>query len=164
MRPGEEVGNLSQALYPQPAGRILGEISSANNSLWTSVVPRLTCQDFRGKTFALFVLLFLNLSFCAASAETGTHSDHEYLIDTWKTDRGLPDDLVTSIEQTPDGYLWIATINGLARFNGVEFTIVDRRNTPSLPDSRVINIFLDRRNRLWRLPGTPLKVSDSRPS
>jgi ligand-binding sensor domain-containing protein len=47
--------------------------------------------------------------------------DSEYLVDTWQTERGLPDNFVNAIAQTPEGYLWVATFNGLARFNGVEF-------------------------------------------
>ena len=39
----------------------------------------------------------------------------------WSVDQGLPDSSVTAVTQTPDGYLWIGTKNGLARFDGVRF-------------------------------------------
>jgi len=39
----------------------------------------------------------------------------------WRLDDGLPDNSVTGVAQTPDGYLWLATESGLARFDGVRF-------------------------------------------
>ena len=48
---------------------------------------------------------------------------HGYIIETWQTEQGLPQNTVTSIAQTRDGYLWIGTLNGLARFDGVQFKV-----------------------------------------
>ena len=39
----------------------------------------------------------------------------------WQTDDGLPAANVTGIAQTRDGYLWLATQSGLARFDGAQF-------------------------------------------
>ena len=75
--------------------------------------------------------------------------ESEYIVDFWQTEQGLPDNSVNAITQTPDGYLWIATFNGLARFNGVEFVVFDSANTPELPSSRITDLKLDRRGRLW---------------
>jgi ligand-binding sensor domain-containing protein len=49
-------------------------------------------------------------------------TDPNYLIDSWETEDGLPEDSATAIVQTPDGYIWLGTFDGLVRFNGVEFT------------------------------------------
>jgi polysaccharide pyruvyl transferase WcaK-like protein len=49
----------------------------------------------------------------------------------WTTDEGLPDSSVLSITQTRDGYLWIGTRGGLARFDGVRFVVFDQRTQPS---------------------------------
>jgi signal transduction histidine kinase/ligand-binding sensor domain-containing protein len=73
----------------------------------------------------------------------------EYLVETWQTERGLPDNFVNDIAQTPDGYLWIGTFNGLARFNGVEFVVFDAANTPELSTSRIVKLHCDRKGRLW---------------
>lgn len=45
---------------------------------------------------------------------------------------GLPDDNVTGVVQTPEGYLWVATHNGLARFDGMKFQLraFSRQSTP----------------------------------
>ena len=51
----------------------------------------------------------------------------QYQIETWTTDNGLPQNTVYSILQTPDGYLWMTTLDGLVRFDGVRFTVFDRQ-------------------------------------
>src|ERR1017187_7560133 len=50
---------------------------------------------------------------------------------TWQTDEGLPNNFVRAIVQTPDGYLWVGTSAGLARFDGLRFTVFtpDRKST-----------------------------------
>ena len=73
----------------------------------------------------------------------------DYLIDLWTSDNGLPDSSVTAIAQTPDGYLWIGTYNGLARFDGVRFVNFDPFNTPELTQARVDGLFVDAQGTLW---------------
>lgn len=48
----------------------------------------------------------------------------QYLVDTWTDAMGLPSNELVSINQTPDGYLWIATLKGLVRFDGLKFTVM----------------------------------------
>src|SRR5579862_3473461 len=48
----------------------------------------------------------------------------------WTADSGLPQNIIRGVAETPDGYLWIATLNGVARFDGVRFTVFNRSNTP----------------------------------
>jgi len=62
---------------------------------------------------------------------------------------GLPENSATAIVQTPDGYLWFGTFNGLVRFNGVQFTVFNPDNTPQLPDADIVNLHLDKGGRLW---------------
>ena len=57
--------------------------------------------------------------------------------DVWTSDSGLPQNSVTTILQTRDGYLWLGTQEGLVRFDGVRFTIFDTRNTRALRDDWV---------------------------
>jgi ligand-binding sensor domain-containing protein/signal transduction histidine kinase len=73
----------------------------------------------------------------------------DYLVDVWDTDRGLPSSLVTSLAQTPEGYLWVATQNGLLRFDGLRFVAFDPDNTPQLPHARVEHLFVDAAGTLW---------------
>lgn len=73
----------------------------------------------------------------------------EYASRTWHTDEGLPDNVVQAIAQTPDGYLWIGTRAGLARFDGVQFTDYDSKNSPALKNSSITALCADRYGALW---------------
>lgn len=61
----------------------------------------------------------------------------QYRFTQWTADSGLPQSSVRGIVQTPDGYLWVATLNGLARFDGVRFQIFDKSNTPQITSNRI---------------------------
>jgi ligand-binding sensor domain-containing protein/signal transduction histidine kinase len=73
----------------------------------------------------------------------------DFLLDLWTSDDDLPDSSVSAIAQTPDGYLWIGTFNGLARFDGIRFVHFDPLNTPALKHARVTGLFLDGQGALW---------------
>ena len=85
------------------------------------------------------VILF---SFCTAR-------QHEYVALQWKVEDGLPQSTVRCITQTQDGYIWVGTWNGLARFDGVRMTIFKSSNTPALISSNIMSLFTDRRGQLW---------------
>lgn len=72
-----------------------------------------------------------------------------YTIDVWQVEDGLPQISVTSIAQTPDGYLWVGTFNGLARFDGVRFTVFHVGNTPALGDRGITRLQVDEQGALW---------------
>ena len=55
------------------------------------------------------VELWLLVLFCL-----GSPSWAQYRYDIWTADSGLPQNIIRGICQTPDGYLWIATLDGLA--------------------------------------------------
>ncbi len=73
----------------------------------------------------------------------------EYIAEAWDADRSLPDYGVNAFAQTPDGYLWAATYEGVARFDGVRFELVNHATTPEFPGKGVIAILKDRAGRLW---------------
>ena len=50
----------------------------------------------------------------------------------WQTQHGLPQNSVNAIVRTRDGYLWLGTFEGAARFDGVRFTTFDNSNTPAI--------------------------------
>jgi ligand-binding sensor domain-containing protein len=90
--------------------------------------------------------LLFNSSLAYGSSSDGTS---DYIFQVWQTDQGLPENSVTAMVQTPDGYVWFGTFNGLVRFDGVKFTVFDRSNTPDLPSPGIVNLYLDRSGRLW---------------
>ena len=75
--------------------------------------------------------------------------DLPFIVDAWNTDDHLPENSVIAITQTRDGYLWLGTLNGLARFDGSSFTPFNVNNTPGLPSNRIVFLFEDSRKTLW---------------
>jgi ligand-binding sensor domain-containing protein len=73
----------------------------------------------------------------------------QYRFDNWTADTGLPQNSVRAILQTRDGYLWVATLDGVARFDGVRFRIFDRSNTPGINSNRFIALYEHRNGDLW---------------
>ncbi|HYJ88078.1 MAG TPA: two-component regulator propeller domain-containing protein [Pyrinomonadaceae bacterium] len=69
--------------------------------------------------------------------------------DVWLTENGLPQNTVHSIAQTRDGYIWIGTEEGLARFDGVKFTVFDKQNTSQLKSNYIRALLADRQGALW---------------
>ncbi len=84
------------------------------------------------------LLLFLLLipTFVCASQKTPLALD-KYFAQTWDTRDGLPHNAINALAQSEDGYLWIGTWEGLARFNGREFKVFVRGSALGLPDSAV---------------------------
>jgi signal transduction histidine kinase/ligand-binding sensor domain-containing protein len=72
-----------------------------------------------------------------------------YLVDVWDMEDNLPDSMVTSVAQTPEGYIWAGTYDGLARFDGVRFVNFDPTTTPELGHARVQNLYVDCNGTLW---------------
>jgi signal transduction histidine kinase/ligand-binding sensor domain-containing protein len=73
----------------------------------------------------------------------------EYSLSTIGIDAGLPHPTVTTTLQTRDGYLWVGTQGGLARFDGARFTTFQPSNTPALPTGTVRCLFEDAAGDLW---------------
>jgi signal transduction histidine kinase/ligand-binding sensor domain-containing protein len=73
----------------------------------------------------------------------------QYRIDHWTANDGLPQNSVVGIVQTRDGYLWLATLDGLARFDGARFTIFNKSNSPGIVNNRFVSLFEDGRGDLW---------------
>src|ERR1051326_3777502 len=90
-----------------------------------------------------FVQALLWLSLLRATAQA------QYRFDHWTAETGLPQNIITAIHQTPEGYLWVATLDGLARFDGVRFTIFNKSNTPGISSNRFTCLYQDAQGNLW---------------
>ena len=58
-------------------------------------------------------------------------------MEIWRQPQGLPQNTVVALLQTRDSYLWIGTMGGLARFDGVRFTTFDDSNKQQLKESEI---------------------------
>ncbi len=96
------------------------------------------------------MLLVWLLAVCsAAHALDPSLALSQYGLDNWQIPEGLPQSSAQAIARTPDGYLWIGTQEGLARFDGISFTVYDRDNEPALPSKYISTLFVDHAGRLW---------------
>lgn len=77
------------------------------------------------------------------------HATFQYSSRTWQVDEGLPHNVVQAIAQTRDGYLWVGTHQGLARFDGSSFTRIEAKSTPDLRNSSITALCADRDGALW---------------
>jgi len=76
----------------------------------------------------------------------------QYSRTVWTQQQGLPQDAIRAITQTPDGYLWLGTDEGLARFDGYEF-VVFSRDHDNLPSNSITALAAGKDGSLWI--GTP---------
>jgi len=83
--------------------------------------------------------------FAAATA----FATSDWSVRFWQSDDGLPNNKVTSIAQTPDGYLWIATPTLLSRFDGDHFEIVSRETFAPGTMQRTSMLLRSRNGGLW---------------
>jgi diguanylate cyclase (GGDEF)-like protein len=86
------------------------------------------------------IIFFTTLHICLCLA-FATRLAAQYRFDSWTTDNGLPQNGVREITQTPDGYLWFTTFDGLVRFDGVKFTTFNKGNTPGIINNRFTGIY-----------------------
>jgi signal transduction histidine kinase/ligand-binding sensor domain-containing protein len=95
------------------------------------------------------VLFWFALAAQALSVAHASAGSSAWFARTWQTAQGLPDNSVTGLAHTPEGYLWVSTHNGLTRFDGVQFKAlpIPARSGRSHPLIRAMT--LGRDNSLW---------------
>src|ERR1700727_1832326 len=87
--------------------------------------------EFKPRSLLLWIIWWAALSLPAAALDPNKALT-QYAHAAWGNEQGLPHATVPAILETRDGYMWFGTELGLARFDGVRFTVFDRKNTPEL--------------------------------
>ncbi|MGZ5489025.1 MAG: ligand-binding sensor domain-containing protein, partial [Candidatus Aminicenantales bacterium] len=95
--------------------------------------------------FVIFLFIQANVSLALDPKKAITQYTHN----VWQTDAGLPQNSISAVVQSLDGYLWLATQEGLARFDGMRFTVFNSRNTKEIRHSYVSALFADKEGSLW---------------
>jgi PAS domain S-box-containing protein len=95
------------------------------------------------------LVLFQLFSTSAARADDRRIPIVEYVHNIWQAAQGLPQNAVQAIAQTPDGYLWLATQEGLVRFDGVRLTIFDRKSTLEITNNDMRALCVTKDGSLW---------------
>ncbi len=112
----------------------------------TIAVCRILSAAMRRNCTVVLWLLFCTAA-CPAATPAGSLS--AYTRRVWQASDGLPEQTVQAFAQTPDGYLWIGTTGGLVRFDGTQFMVFDRQNTPALHENSVFCLTVARDGALW---------------
>jgi ligand-binding sensor domain-containing protein len=81
------------------------------------------------------------VNFIGRAKDLTPQTQTDPLIKSWSMAEGLPHTSVTALAQTRDGYIWIGTLAGLVRFDGVQFKVFTPQNCPELPRSRIGKLF-----------------------
>lgn len=73
---------------------------------------------------------------------------------------GLSNNTVRCMYQDSKGFIWFGTLNGLTRYDGISFKTYtpSRKDTLSLPDHRIVNVFEDNNGFLWAKTGADIYV------
>ena len=96
------------------------------------------------------VLVAWEALWLAVAAPAGRAADPpQYLSRTWQIDEGLPNNAVQALAQDRDGYLWVGTAGGLARFDGVRFTLFEPRQVPALKGASITALCQTQDGTMW---------------
>ncbi|HEX4348733.1 MAG TPA: two-component regulator propeller domain-containing protein, partial [Verrucomicrobiae bacterium] len=101
--------------------------------------PPSNCRSF---FTAVLLSLFASSLFAAGP-------DDEWLARSWQTEEGLSDNSVSGVAQTGDGYLWVGTASGLARFDGLQFENISLTNVIALPNRGIVAMLHGGHGALW---------------
>ncbi len=112
----------------------------------------LQADIYRSKRFIFISIVFFLVFF--ALSPLGFALDPykkitQYMHDSWGIEQGLPQNTIHAIIQTRDGYLWLGTQEGLARFDGLSFKVYDKKNVDQLSNSWIRALCQDREGNLW---------------
>lgn len=74
-----------------------------------------------------------------------------YRVQQWKVEQGMPQNHVTCLMQSHDGYVWVGTVFGLARYDGVRFTVFEKSSLPLMveTDDHIMGLAEDRDHAIW---------------
>ena len=119
-----------------------------SDRLQWAAIGRLAARPMRLAAPAGLAVCLLIASPISSAALNPRTLISQYTSDHWQTRDGLPQASVSAFAQTSDGYMWLATEEGLVRFDGVHFTVFDTTNS-ALVDNYISGLSAGRDGSLW---------------
>ncbi|MEN8143784.1 MAG: two-component regulator propeller domain-containing protein [Gemmatimonadota bacterium] len=119
----------------------------------TDIISRRSCPGAASRLLCAVagaVMVFWPIASQAQTAPS-LYTDPGYVHEQWTIADGLPVNSINDILQTRDGYLWVATFDGLVRFDGSRFTVFNSGNSEGLPSNRIVRLLEDRMGTIWLL-------------
>jgi ligand-binding sensor domain-containing protein len=113
------------------------------------VIATAACTRKPSRSLLCLAFLFVLYPIPARAALDPGKALTQYASETWGVEQGLPHTTVPAILQTRDGFLWFGTELGLVRFDGLQFLVFDRTNTPELRSNLVQALAEDKEGTLW---------------
>lgn len=114
----------------------------------TELLKRKSSAAHALRVLLLLLSLILTCLPAARALNPDRPPDH-YIVKSWGVGEGLPQNSVTAIAQTGDGYIWLGTYSGLVRFDGVTFTVFDKWNSPGIVNDRITALHESADGTLW---------------
>jgi ligand-binding sensor domain-containing protein len=99
--------------------------------------------------FGLLICSGVILSCTVAAQERFGRPFAQYIQKIYTSNDGLPQNRSRALVQTKDGFLWIGTQDGLARFDGATFEIFNKDNTPALRHNDITSLYETEDSSLW---------------
>src|ERR687897_438879 len=114
--------------------------------MWGSIQRRPHVLDLAiGIVSACILLVYCN----SAYALNPSLEISQYSHTSWKIRAGFTRGAITSIAQTPDGYLWLGTEFGLLRFDGLRNVPWQPPSDQQLPSTTILSLLAARDGSLW---------------
>lgn len=101
------------------------------------------------KRISVFLFFLFSISFLTSQSRVSSVIWADYVNQVWTAAEGLPGNTVTDLLQKSDGYLYIGTYDGLVRFDGVKFTILNKNTVSDFRCVSARTIFEDTDGNLW---------------
>ena len=93
--------------------------------------------------------LFLAMMCVFVHAKTHSQFASQYTSRVWNTVDGLAGNTITDILQDSDGYIFLGTYEGLVRFDGIEFVLLNQSKSPDFSFASARSLFEDSNGQLW---------------
>src|SRR4051794_39676226 len=95
--------------------------------------------------------IFQLLILLVTGFHTFSQQARQYTFKHFTVTNGLASNSVNDVMQDNEGYIWIATISGLQRYDGNSFlTFTTQQGDPSaIPNSNINDLYKDRKGNLW---------------
>ena len=102
----------------------------------------------RALPFILLAFLLVSPSFAQKPARPDV-AIPGLKVDNWQMDQGLPVNSIMTVAQTADGWLFFGTEEGLVRFDGTAFSVMNKSNVPEFKVNFISSLLGGRDTSLW---------------